>query len=183
VLNSVFAENLATSILGDAGGGGLVSGVGAEQTEIASCTVAGNRVSTSLGQADGSGLSLRGLPTGGFVVRHTGLWDNSGSPTQLEIDAGGAVVEYDCLPEPWAGTGNVMLTEDPFVRADLDGDGIDEYYLQHAGLDGYTEDAPCVDAGNDTLATDAGIEWWTLTTRTDGALDDSPVDIGVHYVP
>ena len=70
---------------------------------------------------------------------HTTLWGNTGSPTQLHLDAGGEVVEYNCLPGPWSGTGtvnsNVTLTEDPFVRVDRDGDGIEEYYLQHAGLD------------------------------------------------
>jgi hypothetical protein len=47
--------------------------------------------------------------------------------------------------------------------------------------------ALCVDAGDDASATDdyaeLGLDWQTLTTSIGGALDEPPVDMGVHYVP
>ena len=75
----------------------------------------------------------------------------------------------------------MQLTADPFVVLDLDADGIDEFYLKHAGLDGELADAPCVDAGDDATATALGLDWSNGSTRSDGALDISPVDMGWHW--
>ncbi len=65
----------------------------------------------------------------------------------------------------------------PFGDAllDRDGNGVDDYLLVQPG------DNPCVDAGSDAAADDAGIDWRNMTTSGSGCLDVSPVDAGRHY--
>ena len=88
-----------------------------------------------------------------------------------------------CAPADFPVDLAASLETDPFSRVDTAGDGVDELYLRHAGLDGETESTPCVDAGNGTLATAQGIDWQAGSTRSDGALDEGVLDLGRHHAP
>jgi parallel beta-helix repeat protein/predicted outer membrane repeat protein len=69
--------------------------------------------------------------------------------------------------------GNIRL--DPLFATGMLGD----WYLSHVAA-GQATDSPCIDAGRSTVIS----SWLTgYTTRTDGALDSGPVDIGFHYSP
>lgn len=66
-----------------------------------------------------------------------------------------------------------LLTSDPFVRVDEDGDGIPSFYLDPS--------SPCVDIGVSPSAVVPTRDPRTATTRADGALDVGPIDAGAHF--
>lgn len=107
----------------------------------------------------------------GLVV-NTAFWGNTGN------DIVGAVhldVTYTCSEDFLSlGDGNVFGIDNPFVVGSSG-----ELFL--------AQDSECHDGGHDATATaDYGVlgsSWDMMTTDPLGALDDSPVDMGVHYPP
>ena len=73
-------------------------------------------------------------------------------------------------------TGNAgTINDDPLFVTGPRG----AYYLSHIGT-GQSADSPCVDGGLGAPV-DYGLE--NRTTRTDGVVDASPVDMGYHHKP
>ena len=133
-------------------------------------------VGTSFSGASG-GTSIQ-FKDDNASIENTAFWSAEGQLAWSEDRSVSA--QAVCAAGP-AGDWLVELLEDPFVRTDRDGDGLDEVYLAHAGLDGVEVTTPCVDAGLEDAASE--VDWGSMTTRTDGAVDTAPVDIGRHETP
>ena len=165
IANCTFSGNTAKS------GGGLYT-YGSDPT-VTGCSFRGNSGST-----EGGGVLARYAAP---VILNGAFFGNASVAYPIDIRSGtggAAAASFSCFSSGPTGTGNVTLATDPFTVGPAG-----ELFLKHAGLDGATATTPCADAGSDAAATAAGISWSTLTTRSDGALDASPVDMGRHHTP
>ncbi len=197
VIQDVTARNCS-------GGGGLYYNGGASGTlGMTNCVIYGNQ-DDGLTLAGGSALVMNclvakseighglALAAGTAVVANCTLADNGSWGVQVSGGTGtvdnsiawgnafggfasnaNLAVNYCCSQNDPYGGGTSNLTNDPlFVNAP----GF--YYLSVSGLTNQAQSSPCIDAGSNTAA------WWGLTnrtTRTDGANDTGPVDLGYHY--
>lgn len=104
------------------------------------------------------------------VIRNSVFWGNEG-----DLEAGTTLtsVEFSCTEDPMPpGPGNVLTGVNPF-EVGVAG----ELFLDPSSV--------CVDAGDDAAATASyaalGVDWQSLSTIADGALDAPPVDAGAHF--
>ena len=121
------------------------------------------------GSDEGGALFVNRAGTGIFS---SVFWGNSNDYSGSSfID-----VAFTCSAEVLAaGTGNLLLFEDPFV-------------LGPEGQVFLNQDSACVDAGNPAATAGVftpglGADWDALSTALTGALDVAPVDMGAHYLP
>ncbi|MCW5830703.1 MAG: right-handed parallel beta-helix repeat-containing protein [Deltaproteobacteria bacterium] len=157
VINSTFYENSNVWTHGTVG-------VSNAELAISSSTFYGDYVLKSSGD-------------GTLTVSNSAFWHGGGVGTLESYGSSILAASYNCAGEPIPGTGNILLSADPFIRA-----ASGELYLDPA--------SPCVDAGSDGLADDpdsgfpaAGLDWRNLTTRMDGSPDTGTVDMGRHHDP
>jgi hypothetical protein len=125
---------------------------------------------SAVGLGGGVALVLGTAGTSG-IVRNTAMWANSTDMDGENL----ATITYTCSEEFLSiGTGNELALNDPFVLG-VDG----ELFLDQTSI--------CVDNGNDVSATTdyaaLGLDWQDLTTAADSTLDETPVDMGAHYLP
>lgn len=169
VVNSTFMDNVSG---GDGGAINIATSLGAV---VSGCSFKGSV---------GPGVAGHDVHVYGNInafVRNCAFFQADPSANSLATEQNGTITVASCcgpnLGSFGSGNGNVVLgtTADPFV---VKGQRL---YLRHAGLDGVTTSTPCVDAGSDALATADGIPWAQQTTRSDGVLDTSPVDMGARY--
>ncbi|NUN12151.1 MAG: lamin tail domain-containing protein [Myxococcales bacterium] len=171
IYNSEFISNQC--IAGSGGWGGALLFFGATPT-VTNCTFAEN---TAPSPGHAIGLFSGSAPT----ISNSVLW-SSVAGAQLGNGGGGApVIQFSCLSGGWAGAGSgnadlAIPAGNPFT---LGPQG--QYYLKHLNVGGAPFTSACVNLGNNTLATNAGIPWQTMTTRIDLVNDATPVDAGRHY--
>jgi hypothetical protein len=115
----------------------------------------------SFGDNVGWGL-MNGAAT--LTVSDSIAWGNGAGG----MSPGAGAVSYSCSQEILPGTAN-MAANPAWIAG---------YYLSVAGLPVQTVDSPCRDAGSKPAAA-AGLD--SLTTRTDGGVDEGTVDLGYHY--
>ncbi|NUN12113.1 MAG: right-handed parallel beta-helix repeat-containing protein [Myxococcales bacterium] len=170
IRNCTFIDNQSS------GGGGSIFAAGTDIT-ISGCSFYGNAApSTNIGQ------DIWGHGSMVAQVHNCVFYPESPTKSVFGMVNGASIIPQHCCAPALGGTPgstyNVTFpaTTNPFVQKGA------RLYLQHAGLDGATTSSVCVNAGSDSLANTAGIDWATLTTRTDNGLDSTPVDIGAHYV-
>lgn len=148
---------------------------------IASSSFHGNRsCSGCIIAAWGEG-SLISISNSSFLNDVSSCWEGGGEAPYFCDDWQPVglytAISHSAINAEIPGTGNILLSADPFVRA-----ASGELYLDPA--------SPCVDAGSDGLADDpdsgfpaAGLDWRNLTTRMDGDPDTGTVDMGRHHDP
>ena len=146
--------------------GGAIRAVADPQMLIASSSFSSN---SAVGV--GGGISFVVGPGGTSTVRNVALWGNGSDMDGENL----ATITYACSQEFLnIDPSNQLALTDPFV---LGPNG--ELFLD--------QDSACVDNGDDVAATAdyaaIGLDWQDLTTASDGTLDLTPVDIGVHYLP
>ncbi|MHC4806488.1 MAG: S8 family serine peptidase, partial [Planctomycetota bacterium] len=100
------------------------------------------------------------------VISNSILWGNGD-------DLYNCSATYSCIEDDDRGVGNIHL-EPTFVTGPLG-----DYYLSQIAA-GQLSDSTCVDIGDP--GTDPGLKIHTFTTRTNGAPDEGPVDMGAHYL-
>lgn len=198
VRGCVFRENRAYD-----GGGVYMNGIAGEDlTRLENCLI-----ETNTAYVSGGGVYLlrsssslinctivenAAIYAGGISCWHSEaeflnciVWGNVAYNTWPSIEIGTEVVpDIECCDIDQAGyglegsghadaDGNIRL--DPLFTAGSAGD----WYLSHIAA-GEAADSPCIDAGRHTA-----ISAWLSgrTTRTDGAPDYGPIDIGFHYSP
>lgn len=181
--------NTATS-----SGGGLYAGRHSSIVDLVDVDVTANVAPT------GAGLSV---DDGALRAEQTTFADNVGAEAVQVTASGqasavtnsvfwnpGSAAEVTWTPPtlshtafpgtPPAGTSMVSLSSDPFVRSPHPAvPDLTRYHLAHAGLDGVLADSPPVDAGLDPTPSQWDLE--RRSTRSDGAVDLPPVDLGRHY--
>ena len=176
VINCLIAYNgsfASTSVgYGGAGyGGGLH--VTSGDLSLINCTLSKNKAG-GYGGALGGGVSLDSGVTG--KITNSIVWGNSsssegGSTADEGYDDGSSVsVSYSDVGDGLSGT-NSISTDPLFVSG---------FYLSNTET-GQAQDSPCIEAGNNTAASDAELAYTLLTTRVDGTADSVPVDMGYHY--
>ncbi len=133
---------------------------GEAAVDIVNCTVADN---------GGRGAYLGTI--GPVAVANSILWQNA---DDLSISPAASVsVSYSNIGDGDFAGSNGNISADPlFVRGPLH-----DYYLSQTAA-GQPADSPCVDAGSAAAVAFLGLDG--LTTRTDGAPDDTSVDMGYH---
>jgi hypothetical protein len=196
IRDSLFYENVAMGTTLGAGGGAVSTFTNVSADIINSTFIRNSShviggallISGSSGSIDvvGSSFYENDADSGSAIynsfatpvtVRNCAIFD--GVDQYLDL-TNVATVSYTCISQSLAGTNLVNLnaaTGDPFVELNQ------RLYLKHGGLDGNTASSGCVGAGLDADSAAAQIDFASLTTRTDGALDVSPVDAGVHNYP
>lgn len=160
IVNTEIVENQAAG-----SGGGVLGRANIIHTTIAYNTAAGA----------GAGLWAPAGPD--MFMRHVVVY-----PDLMKAVGDNIYVDRSCvMGNTWyksSMSGGVSIAGPlpVFDIADLDGDGLDEYYLAPW---------PCVDfAGHDTLEYDSPeIDWTVMTTQISQCTDDLPSDPGVHYRP
>jgi hypothetical protein len=150
VTNSEFVGNTSASH-----GGGFYG-----RATFTSTTFANNVASGT-----GNGLFAPSGPA--MTIRNVAAWPDN-------LAAGSMVLDHSCLPTvPYSHTnvGSVFIAANPFAPADLDTDGLTEYYLAPGSA--------CLNTGG----TVGEFDWTTLTTQSSQCTDSNPVDAGIHYTP
>ncbi len=100
----------------------------------------------------------------------------------VDLSSTPSLVRYVRSEQPLVGDNTASIALDPFFH-----DGFLRLFLDQA----LTSADGGVDAGSNQLADDADFgfsavgsaDWTALTTSSDGALDQGPVDLGRHYDP
>ena len=187
--------------------GGAIYSVSSENTRVTNCLITGNTAGKNGGAifSGDTSLSISNCTIADNLAGVTGggvMCDNNTSaaaidsifhgntapkgdqlsikspsnPSSISISycdvqgmQGGVYIMNNCTLQ-W-GSANIGL--DPAFASGTSGD----YYLSQTAA-GQPSDSPCVDTGSDTAA-NLGLD--SLTTRTDGGLDEGAVDMGYHY--
>lgn len=113
----------------------------------------------------GNGLFATSGPA--MTLRNVVAWPD-------DLVAGSMTLDHACVAPVAVAHTNIdstFLAASPFAPADLDSDGLTEFYLAPASA--------CVDIGG----TVEEFDWTTLTTQASQCTDTAPVDAGVHYTP
>jgi hypothetical protein len=155
IVNTEFVGNLAAT-----GGGGVFG----RPTLIA--TTFANNLADGQPQGLYSPSDQYGSTTT-MTLRDVVAWPDT-------IVAESLLLDHSCIPEvtqAHTNEGSVWLVADPFAPADLDLDGLTEFYLDPGSA--------CVDLGGEIDEFD----WSAMTTQASQCTDTPPIDAGVHYPP
>jgi hypothetical protein len=115
--------------------------------------------------AGGSGHGLFASAGASMTIRNVTAWPDN-------LSAASMILDHSCTPQVnGTNNGSVWIVASPFAPADLDLDGLTEYYLAPGSA--------CVNIGG----TVGEFDWTTLTTQASQCTDSNPVDAGVHYTP
>jgi len=147
-------------------GNTAIDGGGIYCRQGTSPTIDGNTISGNTASDEGGGIYTDSSTP---IVVNSILWGNSAATDpEIHLASGSIQVTYSDIQGGWAGAGNIDA--DPlFVTGPLG-----NYYLSQIAA-GQLQESPCVDAG------DPGSPVPEATTRTDGAPDLFPADMGYHY--
>lgn len=150
VINTEFVANTSVSH-----GGGIYG-----RANFVSTTFANN-------VAGGTGNGLFAPGGAAMPMRNVVAWPDN-------LSAASMILDHSCIPlvtQPNTNDGTVFIAADPFAPADLDLDGLTEWYLDPGSA--------CVDLGG----TVGEFDWTVMTTQASQCTDVTPVDAGVHYTP
>ncbi len=198
VKNCVFRENRAGY-----GGGIYMNGIAAEDsTKLMNCLI-----ETNTAYASGGGVYLlksSAVLINCTIVENVAIYGGGISCWGSEAEFTNSIVWGNVAHYSWPAIeiGTEEIPEIGYCDIDqagygLSGSGLADaegnislaplftsgplggWYLSHI-VAGEAEDSPCIDAGRHTA-----ISAWLMeyTTRTDGAPDSGPVDIGFHHAP
>jgi len=136
------------------------------------CTIMANTCTSST-----SGAGFRAQAWGDFRLYNCIVYNNQYKDWYADTSQTWSYCYNTCYKISWGSChySGANITLDPLHVVGPLG----SYYLSCIAA-GEGADSPCLDAGNDGYAP-AG--WNALTTRTDEALDSSPVDMGFHWPP
>ena len=107
------------------------------------------------------------------------FWGNTGTGPDVVLGANGtnaAMVDNTCSQQDLAITALIFVTSSVTLLAD-------PFVAGPNGAVFLNQTGGCVDIGDDAAADAVGLDWRSLTTALDGALDAPPVDAGAHYHP
>jgi hypothetical protein len=117
--------------------------------------------------AGGAGHGLFAPNGPAMTIRNVVAWPDN-------LSAASMILDHACVPQVVQTHTNIdstFIAASPFAAADLDTDGLTEFYLAPASA--------CVDIGG----TVEEFDWSALTTQASQCTDVTPVDAGVHYAP
>ncbi|MGB8226996.1 MAG: right-handed parallel beta-helix repeat-containing protein, partial [Sedimentisphaerales bacterium] len=145
--------------------GGAINCYDTSSPRIKNCTIASNTGDANLGgiYADG---------TSGPAIKNSILWNNG------DDIYGTTDVNYSCIQDGDAGTGNNISTDPIFRRGPYPSDG--NYYLSQIDAN-QLSDSNCINTGDSNAADVFGGSNSSITTRTDNVPDSNIVDMGFHY--
>jgi hypothetical protein len=178
VINSTFASNTA-HYDGDA-----LYAIGST-VNVINCDFQNNAGTSAVSEVNGavtitnatftgSSTAVKNASFGTLTVQNSVLYGDT-------AEVGTNVTVTTSCVEGGASGGNVMLTpttDQPFVTADKNADGVPEYYLLQTAA-GDSVDSKCINVGDNSVA--AGFPFAMLSTRKDLVNDSGTVDDGRHY--
>jgi hypothetical protein len=143
-------------------------------------------VVNSIPPTSGDTAAVRSAPEAVASFVNTLFWNNSGGDISTTLTSQPASMGHTCSAEDlsgYVGGDNIQLDSSttelssPFSDA-----AVEPYHLSNTAA-GDTYTSACVDAG-ETVDLDPDTYfpgWSSTTTRSDGAADTAPIDVGYHY--